>query len=191
MNSQIAASEQVCPRREIAVYVDGELSPREELELEMHLAICAICKTELNEQKKLLFALDFALENEEQIVLPANFTKVIVTTAESNVNGLRRPQERTKALFVCASLFLLVILGLGSETGTILNTFRKFADQFLAVAGFVFHLVYDISVGIAVILRSLSHQVVFDAGIAAFFVISLFFVSLLLLSRKIVRLKRT
>ena len=127
----------------------------------------------------------------DEIELPANFTKVIVTTAESNVNGLRRPQERFKALFVCAALFLLIILGLGGETGTILNTFWKFTDQVLAVAGFVFHLFYDISVGIAVILRSLSHQVVFDAGIVAVLLVSLILVSLILLSRKIVRFDRT
>ena len=190
MNSQTATTGQVCPRTEIAAYVDGELSQREELELEMHLATCAACKTELNEQKKLLFALDFALENDEEIELPENFTKVIVTKAESNVNGLRRPQERFKALFVCAALFLLVILGLGSETGTILNTFRKFADQFLAVAGFVLHLIYDIAVGTTIILRSLSHLFVYDSVLAAAFLAALFFVCLIALSRLIFRYSR-
>jgi len=190
MNHQIAANEQVCPRNEIAAYIDGELSPREELDLEIHLANCPLCKEELNEQKKLLCALDFALENESEIGLPENFTKIVVTNAESNVKGLRRPQERFKALFVCAALFLLVILGLGSETETILNAFWKFADQVLAVGGFVVHLIFDIAVGTTIILRSLSHRLVFDAGVAAAFLIGLFFVFLIALSRLIIRYNR-
>ncbi len=77
MNSQIV--EKVCPKSEIAAYIDGELSPRQELDLELHLAACRSCAEELNEQKKLLCALDFALEDESEIELPENFTKVIVT----------------------------------------------------------------------------------------------------------------
>src|SRR5215207_7269746 len=94
-NAQIRTD---CPRIEIAAYVDGELSPREEFDLEMHFAVCETCSAELNEQKKLLYALDFALENEDEIELPENFTKVVVATAESNVKGLRCPRERNRAL---------------------------------------------------------------------------------------------
>jgi hypothetical protein len=116
------------------------------------------------------------LENEKQIELPANFTKVVVTNAESKVNGLRRPQERSKALFVCAALFVLVILGLGGETKTVLNTFGKFAEQFLAVGGFVWNLIYDVSVGTAIVLRSLGSQFIFNSS--AFFAILIVFVFL-------------
>ena len=81
MNSQAAATEKVCPTGEIAAYIDGELSPREELDLEMHFAVCRLCAAELNEQKKLLCALDFALEDEREIELPENFARVIVAAA--------------------------------------------------------------------------------------------------------------
>jgi hypothetical protein len=184
MNSQTATIEKIClQRNEIAAFIDGELLPHEEFELELHLAVCGFCATELNEQKKLLCALDYALENEKQIELPANFTKVVVTNAESKVNGLRRPQERSKALFVCAALFVLVILGLGGETKTVLNTFGKFAEQFLAVGGFVWNLIYDVSVGTAIVLRSLGSQFIFNSS--AFFAILIVFVflSLFLLLR--------
>ena len=127
---QTATIEKVCRTSEIAAYIDGELSSQAEFKLEMHFAVCPSCKSKLNEQKTLLCALDFALDNEQEIELPANFTKVIIATAESKVSGLRRPQERFKALFICAALFLLVILGLGSETESVLNTFGKFGDQF-------------------------------------------------------------
>jgi len=177
MNSQTATIEKIClQRNEIAAFIDGELLPHEEFELELHLAVCGFCATELNEQKKLLCALDYALENEKQIELPANFTKVVVTNAESRVNGLRRPQERSKALFVCAALFVLVILGLGGETKTVLNTFGKFVEQFLAVGGFVWNLIYDVSVGTAIVLRSLGSQFIFNSS--AFFAILIVFVFL-------------
>jgi len=191
MNLPIVTTEKICSQRsEIAAYIDGELLSREELELEMHLAVCQNCKRELNQQKKLLCALDFALENEREIELPKNFTKIVVATAESKVSGLRRPQERSKALFVCAALFLLVLLGLGGETETVLNTFAKFADQFLAVGGFVWNLVYDVAVGTAVVLRSVSSQIVFNSTVAMAFAAGFFFLSLVALSRFIVRSNR-
>ena len=125
MNPQTSTSEKVCPRSELAAYIDGELLPREELELELHLASCLNCTAELNEQKKLLCVLDVALEREKEIELPANFTRVVVAAAESSVSGLRRPQERFKALFICAALFLVVLAGLGSETETVFGSFLE------------------------------------------------------------------
>ena len=184
MNSQTATIEKICSQRsEIVAFIDGELLPHEELEFELHLTVCGSCAAELNEQKKLLCALDYALENDGEIELPANFTKIVVANAESKVSGLRRPQERSKSLFVCAALFLLMLLGLGGETETVLNTFGKFAEQVLAVGGFVWYLTYDVSVGAAIILRSLSSQFIFNS--AAFLAILTVFVflSLFLLSR--------
>jgi len=191
MNPQNAAIENFCSHRSnLAAYIDGELSPREELELEIHLAVCGSCSEELNEQKKLLQALKYALEDRNEIELPADFTRVVVANAESKVSGLRRPQERTRALFVCAALFLLVILSFGAETKTILNTSAKFADQFLAVGGFVWNLIYDVAVGAAIILRSLSHQIVFNSNFSFVVLAGFLFVSMVFLSRFVMRLNR-
>lgn len=163
-----AVIEKICSQRsDLAAYIDGELLLREELELETHLAVCGECRTELNEQKKLLCVLDFALEDEKEFALPADFAKIVVANAESKVSGLRRPQERFTALFICAALFLLVILGLGSETQTVLDTFAGFAEQFLVVIGFVFHLFYDIALGTAIILRSIGSHLIFNATVSA------------------------
>ncbi len=190
MNLQDSTTENDCPRTELAAYIDGELSPREELELEMHLAICRVCPAELNEQKKLLCALDFALEEERKIELPANFTEIIVANAQSNVNGLRSPKERFKAIFVCLILFLFVLVGLGGETKTTLNTFFTLTDQIFAVAGFAAHFVYDVSIGTAVILRSLGNRLVNDSVVAFASLTAFFFVSLFALSRLFVRYNR-
>ncbi len=184
MNLQTVPIEKTCSHRsEIAALIDGELLPREELELELHLAVCESCAAELNEQKNFLRALDYALENDGKFKLPVNFTKIVVTNAESKVSGLRRSQERSKALFVCAALFLLMLLGLGGETKTVLNTFGKFAEQVLAVGGFVWYLTYDVSVGAAIILRSLSSQFIFNSSASLAILIVFVIVSLFILSR--------
>ena len=117
--------ENSCPRTELAAYIDGELAPREELELEAHLAVCPLCVFELNGQKRLLSALDFALEGEKHFKLPENFTKVVVANAESKVNGLRCPQERLRAFFVSAALILFVVVGIGGDAKTVAKTFLK------------------------------------------------------------------
>jgi len=165
MNFQDVKKSNECPHADIAAYIDGELAPREELELEMHLAGCKNCAEELNGQKKLLCALDYALE-EEEFELPENFTKVVVANAESRVSGLRRPNERYNALFICSALFLLVFIGLGSEAKNVLSSSGRFVEQFLAVIGFVTHLVYDIAIGTAVIARSLCIQYVFNSAVS-------------------------
>ncbi len=192
MNLQAAPIEEFCAYRcELAAYIDGELSPREELELEAHLMLCAACTAELNEQKNLLQTLNYALKSEPEIVLPANFTRVVVTNAESKVSGLRCPNERFKALFVCAALFLLVILSFGAETKTILDTSAKFAEKFLAVGGFVWNLIYDVSVGTAIILRSLSNQVVFNSNFSAAVLVGFLFAAMIFLTRLKTRSNRS
>ncbi len=192
MNLQIAAIKRICSyENEIAAYIDGELLPREELALEMHLTICKTCSYELNEQKKLLCALDYALENEREIELPANFTRVVVTAAESKVSGLRCPQERAKAFFVCATLFLLILLSFGGDTETVLSAFGKFAEQFLAVGALAAHIVYDVAVGTIIILRSLGNQFVFNSSLTFGFLVVFFVISLIALSRSIIRYNRS
>jgi anti-sigma factor RsiW len=192
MNQQAAAKGKKCfYRSEIPAYIDGELDSHEELVLEKHLANCQSCAVELNEQKKILCALDFAREIENEIELPENFAKIVATNAESKVSGLRHPQERSKALFACAALFLITLLFFGAETDAVISTFRLFGEQFLAVAGFAFHLTYEFAIGTTVILRALSHQFVFSSTASAAFVFGLLFVSLIALSRLITRFNRS
>lgn len=192
MNLQTAKTESICSRQQIIAYVDGDLSPREELVLEKHLAVCKNCAEELNEQKKLLLALDFVLdENEREFDLPEEFTKIVVANAESNVSGLRRPQERFKAFFVCAALFLLILFGLGRESGDALNNSGQFLSQIWAVGGFAFELIHDLAVGITVILRSLSHRFIFNSAISLGILLVFFIFTTLILTRWFAREYRT
>ena len=190
MNLPVETIESQCPRSAIAAYVDGELAAPDELALELHFAGCSICAEELNQQKKFLRALDFALEAEHEIELPADFTKTIVANAESRVSGLRRRNERLTALFICVVLFLLVIAGLGHETETVLASTGKIFDRFVAVGGFFTHLTYELALGATIVLRSLCAHLISKFAFAPAFILLVFAGSVFVFSRMMFRFKR-
>ena len=170
MDLRNAQPERDCPSEEISSYIDGELTPSRELELETHFALCESCRAELNLQKKFLIALDHALESEQEVDLPANFTRLVVANAESRVSGLRRRSERFNAFFVCSGLFLIIIFALGaSGSNTALDAVFVILEKIAAVASFAVHMVYDIAVGAVVILRSLASRFVMDSSIKLMF----------------------
>jgi predicted anti-sigma-YlaC factor YlaD len=184
MKEQAGKSGQICPRMEIAAYVDGELSPHQEMSLEQHLAVCETCRAELNEQKKLLCALDFLHEeNPSEIEIPKNFAKVVAARAESDVSGLRNREERGRAMFLCASLFFLVVVGLGAETEKVFAASGAILERVLAIVTFFGHLTYDIAFGIVVILRSLANQSIVGAALIVVFAVGFWAVFWLALSR--------
>ena len=192
MSIEVVTNEKICPRSEIAAYLDGELSAADELYLEQHFAVCETCLDELNLQKKLLSALDFAFENKyEEIELPANFTKVVVAKAESGVSGLRSKKERFWALSICSALFLLTIIGLGAESEQVFATFADIGKQLLALAGFINHFIFNITIGLAVILRCLSQKVVFSSGFIALSLLCVIALMSLSFSRLFFRFSRS
>ncbi len=190
MELQTATTNAECPSIEISSYIDGELSPQQELELELHLAGCKTCSEELNDQKKLLCAINASLKDEGEFELPANFTKVVVANAESRVSGLRRPRERFNAAFVCSALGLFVLFGLGAEATNVLDGFVRIFDQTAVVAGIAAHVVYDFSIGAIVILRSLSSQFLFSSAFL-FLLPGLLAFALFVFSRGVLRIDRT
>ena len=187
MQTQTEKFNDSCPQNEIAAYIDGELSASAEMNLEKHFTVCADCLKEFNEQKKLLNALDFALDEKAEIVLPKNFTKHIIVHAESNVSGLRQREERYRALYLCAILFLLIIAGLGSETEAVFSASTLFVEQIFAVAGYTVHLIFDIAVALTTILRMISGQIIFSP-IFAILAFAVFLISLIYLSTRLLAL---
>ena len=186
MNLQSDKIKGTCSLEKLFAYIDGELSSQEEMSLDLHLANCRDCTRELNSHKKVSTTLEILLEEEaKEIELPEDFTRVVKTKAESNVSGLRQPKERSLALFICAFLFFIITIGLGTEVQTVWTAIERFTDQFTAVIGFVFHLVYSVSVGITVILSSLSHKFIFSSAISLTFVVVFFVCTLLALSRMV------
>lgn len=178
-----------CPTDEIAAYIDGELTPSSELELEAHLAVCEQCLLELNLQKQFLCSLNSSLQKEGEIELPSDFAKHIVANAESTVAGLRRPRERYNAIFICVGLFLFVLFALGTDAKGIFSRVSDTFEQVAAVAGFFGHLVYSFFVGVAIVLRSIGAQIRADAVLAVLLTGVIAF-TLMLLSRKVLRLRR-
>jgi anti-sigma factor RsiW len=178
MNLERSQTEFDCPAGEISSFIDGELSPAREIELEKHFSSCESCRAELNLQKNFLIALDHALEDEEEVDLPANFTRVVVANAESRVSGLRRRSERFNAFFVCSGLFLIFIFALGaSGSNSALDTFFVVVEKLVAVGSCAVHMIYEIAIGAVIILRSLASRFVLGSsaellfpGIAVLFV---------------------
>jgi predicted anti-sigma-YlaC factor YlaD len=181
----------MCPRSDIAAYIDGELKPAEELALEAHLAICKICARELNEQKIFLSALNATLEREDEVDLPKDFTKVIVTSAESRVSGLRRSGERFNAVFICGALLLFVLFGLGGEAVVMMGSASNPLDQAFSVLGMAGHMFYNLVLGTTLILSSISSQLVFGSAGTLFLLAILFCALAVAFSRLMLRYNRT
>ena len=179
----------ICPADDISAYIDGELNAARTVEMDMHFAGCERCSIELNEQKNFLRHLDASLGREEEIELPANFTKRIVANAESTVSGVRRPRELFNATFICAGLLLFVLFATGAEAGRLFQGLSVIVEQTVAVGSFFGHLVYSVFLGFAIIIRAVAGQ--FRVDVAAILAVAMMFaVFSLVISRKILRTRR-
>ncbi|QQS42454.1 MAG: zf-HC2 domain-containing protein [Acidobacteriota bacterium] len=181
-----------CANFDVAAYLDGELSPSEEILIEQHFAVCTSCLSEFDLQKRLLSALDSAMAEGPALKdVPANFARVVTVNAESSVSGIRNPSERFRAVFVCAFLLLLVTVSLGTDAGSVaFDTSQKAAQQAFSVAGFLVHFVFEVGTGIGVVLRYVGHGVVYNSLVSAAASLLFFTLSSVALSRMVVRYNR-
>lgn len=187
MENYFTASE--CREIDIAAYIDGELDQAREMELELHFSACEACRCELNEQKRFLSELDATMNSESSIELPADFTKVIVANAESNVSGIRRPAELYNAIFICAALSIFVLFALGPEASGVLAGTAQVLEQAAIVAGFFGHLIYSLFLGVVIVVRSLSAQVSFDSLFSLAMPVAVI-LSLTAVSRRVINMRR-
>lgn len=178
-----------CPSDEIAAYIDGELSPGRELELDAHFIECSGCAVELNQQKQFLCQLDLSLKHGNELNLPADFAKTIVANAESTVTGLRRPREQFNAIFICAGLFLFVLFASGPDAGQMVRGISDLFEQAIVVGGFFGHLIYSVFIGVSIILRSFAAQVRYDLAIAVG-LSALSAAALMFISQRALRMRR-
>jgi predicted anti-sigma-YlaC factor YlaD len=163
MDLQTAKINQDCPREEIALYLDGELTLAEELLLENHLAACQTCRTEINLHKKMFSVLDLAFEGHQEVELPKNFAKIVATKAESNVSGLRSKEERFRALIIGLGLFLLTLIGLSIESDRFFPALGVISGQVVTVITIGFRMFSDFAVGLAIVSRCVSQQIFFSS----------------------------
>lgn len=154
-----------CPSPIIAGYLDGELEPSDELSFELHLADCKVCSSALLEQRQILCLLNSSFSGSADIEPPADFAKKVTATAESNVNGLRRPEERLNAYFVIAAMAIFCLFAFFSYAD-ILTPAQKIGEVVAGVATVSFHMFTSFYAGIVVITRSASSQVSNQAVLA-------------------------
>lgn len=187
MNGEIY--NQFCSIDDISAYLDAELDERRERELLEHCGTCSACAEELNRQKQFLRTLESSLKHDNDLDLPADFTRHVVANAESTVAGLRRPRERFNAVFICAALMLFILFALGADAGRVLEGVAGSYDQAAAVGSFFGHFVYSFFLGVAIVLRGLATQVRPEALAGGLFSIALV-VLLAVVSQRVLRAGR-
>ena len=184
----VTTDQNICPREDIAAYLDGELSGAALEHFEIHVAECSDCASELRSQRQLLCTLEAAFSNSSRINLPDNFTRVVATHAEHNLRGLREKSERRRALQLCALLAVTAFALLGAATGALVlqparNSFRIVVRVFEVLS----QAVLEAAEGVAIIGRMIGRAVVaspdgFGAVIALVFIGSIFLLPRLIAS---------
>ncbi|MDQ4121748.1 MAG: zf-HC2 domain-containing protein [Acidobacteriota bacterium] len=159
---------------EIAAYLDGELTPDSEIAFEQHVAKCEICSGRLNEQKRLLRALDFAFEDEKAFELPKDFVKTVAIRAESDVSGLNSKEERRRAFLITGLLFAAGVL-----FGVVSKKLGVFEVAFA-----------QIKVLLSVFWRAFSRQIASEYVFSAFLVFSLLTLTIAGLSVLLIKYRR-
>lgn len=188
MSEVVEKTEQACPRAEIAAYLDGELAPPAETAFEQHLAACEICSFRLNEQKRLLCALNFAFDDERNFELPPDFVKTVTVRAEADVSGLRSGKERRRAIAFALALFIAGVgVGVAGKKTGLLETA---AGQIASIAGVFFGFFYNLVFGATVIFRAVSRQLTAGASVYSVLLVALLLVSLAALSLLLTRYHR-
>ena len=137
-----------CPSEDIGAYLDAELTTDRAVALEAHLEACTICRDELNSQKLFLLELSRSLEQDTSFDLPNDFTKAIVTKAESTVTGLRKRSERLAAASIIGLLLVLAAAGFAGDWGRVTTEAARPLSTLGAIfdvtAGFVHSVVFAI-----------------------------------------------
>lgn len=184
-----------CQRGEdIATYLDGEMSVNELTLFESHVVMCKICADEIQIQKRLLNELDFAFgSQDESLSLPQDFTKVVKATAESDMHGLRKKEEKTRALSLCTVLVVLsaILLGWARFTNSVFVPVKNFVRVVGSFLEILWRIIYDAGLGVVVIVRAVSRHFVLESNPLNYFLLMIFLGSAFLLSRLILRSRRT
>lgn len=170
LNKDTAANLNDCSSDEIGAYLDGELTPERENILEAHFAVCEKCREELNLQKSFLLALNESLEYDKRIELPKDFTKTVVTTAESRVRGLRSRSERIAAFAICLLLLLVAAVAIGGDGPTVFSPAAALMDRAASVIDVGARLAYNIVFGATSLMRNAVAGVASSTSAAVFLV---------------------
>ena len=179
---------EVCPRDDIAAFVDGELSETQRTRLEQHVSDCEICSRSLMEQRQFLAALSASLDCRSGLPLPKDFTKKVVASAESSVRGIRQPGELFTAIFICAALLIFALFTRVRELWVYVGRLQPRREAFcIRFAGL--QVINSLAFAAVVVVRSLASTL--DAG-SLLAVAAVIFVSAILYfsTRRVLKKKR-
>jgi hypothetical protein len=162
------AHRSACQSEEIAAYLDGELDSVVRQLFEEHLKECRSCASSLEEQKRLLCMLDFALGSsggQSALPLPKDFAQLVAVRAESDMSGVRRSSEHGVALRVCAVLTLVAfgLLGGAAMSEAVVRPTLALFRHGAIILDFTWRVLYDAGAGLTVISRDLGGHWLFES----------------------------
>ncbi|MFN2531971.1 MAG: anti-sigma factor [Pyrinomonadaceae bacterium] len=154
---------QTCEKDLIVAYVDGELDNVASTAFEDHIAGCEECRSELTEHKMLICALDSVLNQDPNVGIPVDFSRIVAAHAENDMRGVRSRAEHRKALLfsILLASFAFVLLG-SSARLSVFSFGRKMLAAALRLAEFLWSMVYDALAGLTAVFRVVSRDVVVD-----------------------------
>ncbi len=145
-----------CGCSDVAAYLDGELGVAESASFESHLKACAPCAAALAGQQRLLLLLDaaFSRAQHRHVEVPADFTRVAVARAQSDMTRVRRPSEKGRALALCLALGAAAFALLGAGFwGELLSLALPAAHAASALSDMTLHATGSAASGTRVVLR--------------------------------------
>jgi hypothetical protein len=179
---------------DVAAYLDGELDGIAARNFERHLAGCACCRAHLNDQRRVLTALEGAFGVSRDVCdieLPESYARVVAARAKADIATLRTPRERRHALSlgIALSFATFVVLGATASakvyeyTGIVARTLVSLVRLSAETAG-------DFLVGASVLLRAVGESVPAGLRVAPIVLCAVFFLALALLLRLIASYRR-
>ncbi len=138
-------------------YLDGELNVVETTLFEDHLKECPACSAALLEHRRLLCLLDTAFDQKlgRKVELPANFARVVMAHAQTDMSGVRRRSEHKLAFKICAALAVAAFAMLGATAfEIILMPLLSAARAVGSVLGMFGHTLVDAGASTVIILRA-------------------------------------
>jgi hypothetical protein len=190
LTDETAHHSSACQSEDIAAYLDGELDSVVRHLFEEHLKECPSCALTLEEQKRLLRMLDFALGNgggETGLPMPKDFAQTVAVRAESDMSGVRRASEHGVALRVCAVLALVsfALLGGAAMSEAVVQPVFALFRRAASLLDFTGRVLYDAGAGLTVISRDLGGHLLFESHPLLLLAGLLLAVALVLLLRRI------
>jgi anti-sigma factor RsiW len=189
---EVTNDRNICPREEIAAYLDGELSRSALDDFEAHVAQCATCDDELRTQRQLLCTLDAAFSSSARMALPENFTRVVAAHAENDLRGLRQKSERHRALQLAAVLAIAAFALLGAASSALVFQPARARMQIVArLLDLFWQVIAQTAEGAAIIIRMIGRATIDRPHAIVVFLALIFIVAISLLPRLIAKYHRT